>query len=671
MFRARVNGIARHSIRTRSSLCVLRGVTRLTCAVEGAFACAGKRTGSLALCRFPRHFRATSAVVKAAFTGEVAVCIRCATSLAAAPCAFVNLLAAGISFAVLLTPAIREVGGDSQGAIPSAYTAPPPPHVFRFPETHHPSWGQFVNSSSLDAIKEELLKVLEEEELNSRASYEEEFGLVPVAREPAMPVSLGQRGLWFLDQLDRHGATAYHIPRRVRLRGKLNLHALERALDRIVARHEALRTHFEVVDGELVQVIRPQMKFSLQVHDLSASNNPEEQARLQAQQEAAQPFDLGNGPLVRGQLLKLGAHEHILLATMHHIVSDGWSMGVLIREFSALYDAFSQGREDPLPALEIQYADYAAWQQRRMTGEVQQRQRDYWKQALSGAPELIELPTDRPRPAVQDYAGDSVDFSLDARLSQGVHALARRQGTTSFNVLLAAWASLAGRLSRQDEVVIGTPVANRTRTEVEPLIGYFVNTLALRIDLSGRPSVRELVRRVHEATLSAQAHQELPFEQVIEAVNPARSLAHAPLFQLMLAWQNGEDGEWSLGQVQMQGLATGNHVTKYDLGLNLREQDGCFAGEMEFAVALYDRDSIERQLRYFRALLSAMVEDDDRPAQQIDLLGATERGQLLSQFTQAKHYEVERSLQGVFEAQAALTPDAIALSDGTRQLSYA
>ncbi|RYF14633.1 MAG: amino acid adenylation domain-containing protein, partial [Comamonadaceae bacterium] len=486
------------------------------------------------------------------------------------------------------------------------------------------------------------------------------------------PLSFAQARLWFLTRLNEQASLAYHLASGVRLRGDLHVQALQRALDRIVERHEALRTHFELVNGEPVQRIRDRMAFPLEIRDLSVSGNVEEDARLQAQEEASEAFDLATGPLVRGRLLKLGGDEHLLLATMHHIVSDGWSMGVLIHEFSVLYEAFSQGRDDPLPPLQIQYADYAVWQRRRLTGDVQQRQLDYWTTTLSGAPELSELPTDRPRPAAQDHAGASVDFALDAALSRGVNALALRHGTTPFNVLLAAWASLTGRLSGQSDVVIGTSVANRTRTEVEPLIGFFVNTLALRIDLSGRPSVAELVARVHAATLSAQSHQDLPFEQVIEAVNPARSMAHSPLFQLMLAWQNNEEGELRLGQVQLQGVATGNALTKFDLSLNLGERDGCIAGDMQFATALYERASIERHLGYLKRLLAGMVDDETRPVQEIAVMPAAERQQVLHGLNDtAVRREAVQSVHGLFEAQAARTPDAVAVVFGDEALSYA
>jgi aryl carrier-like protein len=353
--------------------------------------------------------------------------------------------------------------------------------------------------------------------------------IVPAAREGALPLSFAQQRLWFLAQLDARAAAAYAMPGGVRLRGALDVAALQAALDRIVARHEALRTSFASVEGEPVQVIAaPEVGFALTHEDLSGHAAPEAELERLAAEEAGAPFDLEHGPLIRGRLVRLADDDHVLLVTMHHIVSDGWSMGVLVNELSALYAACSQGQPDPLPALPIQYADYAVWQRRWITGEVLQRQLDFWRAHLSGAPALLELPTDRPRPPVQDYAGASFGFAFDAELSAGLKALSQRHGSTLFMTLLASWAALLARLSGQSEVVIGTPVANRHRAEVEPLIGFFVNTQALRIDLSGSPTVAQLLAQVRATALAAQDHQDLPFEQLVEALSPSAAWPTAP-----------------------------------------------------------------------------------------------------------------------------------------------
>ncbi|MGS0897588.1 condensation domain-containing protein, partial [Burkholderia stagnalis] len=468
---------------------------------------------------------------------------------------------------------------------------------------------------SLDALKEELLSLLAEEESDLQAAHDD--GPAPVPRDAAMPLSFAQQRMWFLDRLDRRASAAYHVPAGVRLRGELDVAALRRALDRIVERHEVLRTRFEAEDGDPVQRIDALAPFALDEHDLRGLADAEDALLRHAEAESDTPFDLSAGPVVRGRLLRLDEHDHVLLVTMHHIVSDGWSMGVLIREFGALYHAFVAGRPDPLPPLAIQYADYAVWQRRRVSSEVLQQQLSYWKRTLRDAPALTTMPLDHPRPAVQDHTGDSVDVMLDASLVSRIKTLARRHGTTVFNVMLTAWAALAARLSGQDEVVIGTPMANRTNTELEPLIGFFVNTLALRIDLSGQPTVGGAVRRVHEAALAAQAHQDLPFEQVIEAVNPARSRAHTPLFQLMIVWQNYERGNFELSGLQLESVAPAQIMARFDLSLIMREHDGRIGLSLSFATSLFERASIERYLGYFEALLEAMVEDADVPIQRI------------------------------------------------------
>ncbi|HEV2146473.1 MAG TPA: amino acid adenylation domain-containing protein, partial [Longimicrobiaceae bacterium] len=319
----------------------------------------------------------------------------------------------------------------------------------------------------------------------------------PAERTAPLPLSFAQQRLWFLEQMGGVG-NAYHVPWRLRLRGELDRAALRQALDRIVARHEALRTTFSLAGGEPVQRIAPveESRFSLVEHDLRGEADAEEELRCLLVEEWSAPFDLERGPLIRGRLVRLGEDEHVLQVTMHHVVSDGWSMGVFTRELSALYAAFGRGEADPLPELPVQYADYAVWQRRWVEGEVLRQQAEYWRWTLSGAPELLELPADRPRPVVQDHAGASLGVALDEELTAGLKALSRRQGTTLFMTLLAGWAAVLSRLSGQEDLVVGTPTANRGRREIEGLIGFFVNTLALRLDLSGAPTVGELLERV-------------------------------------------------------------------------------------------------------------------------------------------------------------------------------
>ncbi|MBY6244154.1 condensation domain-containing protein, partial [Methylosinus sp. Sm6] len=446
-------------------------------------------------------------------------------------------------------------------------------------------------------------------------------------------LSFAQQRLWFLSRFDAAASVAYHIAGGVRLCGSLDAAALRRALDRIVERHEALRTTFVLATEEPEQKIgSSETGFHLVEHDLSGAADVEDALRRLFAREASEPFDLERGPLIRGRLARLGDNDHALLMTMHHIVSDGWSMGVLTRELSALYAAFSGGSPDPLPPLPAQYADYALWQRNWLNGERLERQADYWRRMLEGAPGLLELPTDRPRPPRQDFAGASVPVRLEASLTQGLEALARSRGATLYMALLAGWASLLGRLSGQREVVIGSPTANRARLEIEPLIGFFVNTLALRIDLSGSPDMDGLLSRVKTRTLEAQDHQDLPFEQVVEIAQPVRSLAHAPLFQALFAWQNAPEGTIEAAQLRLTAIAPPRENAQFDLSLVLWAAEGEIIGELNYATALFDRETIERHIGYWTQLLEGCVKNPATPMDEIEIIPEQERKLILEGF---------------------------------------
>ncbi|MDB6447179.1 condensation domain-containing protein, partial [Pseudomonas sp. 21TX0197] len=394
-----------------------------------------------------------------------------------------------------------------------------------------------------------------------------------VPRDQPLPLSLAQQRLWFLDQLDHAASVAYHMPAALHLRGHLDRHALQRALDRIVARHESLRTTFERIDGEARQRFAPaDSGFALTEHDLQALDSDARQQAVErlTRDEAREAFDLSAGPLIRGRLLRLAEEEHILLVTQHHIVSDGWSVAVLIGEFNALYAAFCQGLDDPLPPLALQYADYAAWQQQHLQGERLQAQVRFWQEHLTGAPALLELPADHPRPQVQSYQGAALALQLPAPLSARLRRFSQQQGLTPFMTLLGAWSILLSRLSNQAEVVVGTPVANRTRRETEALIGFFVNTLALRVDVQAHDRVEQLLARIKRITLDAYGHQDLPFEQVVEALQPERSLGHSPLFQAMLVLGNTpQDQALALPGLSLTPLAPATGTTQFDVSLSL------------------------------------------------------------------------------------------------------
>ena len=381
--------------------------------------------------------------------------------------------------------------------------------------------------------------------------------LVRVAREEPLLLSFAQQRLWFLDQFEP-GSAVYNIPSAVRLKGALDVRALERSLQEIVRRHEALRTTFRLAEGEVSQVIHAFSPAPLEVIDLGPLPPDEQEAAKQRwiDEEAQHPFDLRQGPLFRSMLLRLGDLEHILLLTMHHTVSDGWSQGVLMRELETLYAAFCVGAPSPLADLPIQYADYAVWQREWLQGETLERQLTYWKSHLSGAPALLELPTDRPRPAVQTFQGAVKHWELSEELTRGLNALSRQEDATLFMTLLAVFQVLLARYSGQEDIVVGTAIANRTRAEVEDLIGFFLNTLALRGDLSGNPSFVELLGRVREAALGAYAHQDLPFEKLVEELQPQRSMSHSPLFQVMFVIRNASTGERELEHLRMRRSKT-------------------------------------------------------------------------------------------------------------------
>jgi amino acid adenylation domain-containing protein len=495
--------------------------------------------------------------------------------------------------------------------------------------------------------------------------------LVPITREGPVDLSFAQQRLWFLTQFE--GASeAYHIPLGLRLKGELNREALTRALGRIVERHESLRTTFARVDGRPVQVIgEPEKGLQLREHDLSGRSSAEEELAALAKREATESFDLESGPLVRGRLIRMGETDHALLLTMHHIVSDGWSVGVLAEEMSALYGAYVRGEEDNLPPHPIQYADYAEWQRESLSGEVWTRQAEYWKRALLGAPGLLELPADRPRPAEQDYTGGTVGIELGEGLTRELKALSQRHGTTLYMTLMAGWGALLSRLSRQEEVVVGTPVANRTRKEIEGLIGFFVNTLALRIDAGGSPTVVELLERVKARVLEAQENQDIPFEQVVEITQPARSLSHSPVFQSMFTWQNTPEGALALPGLEVTPMPAVQLASTFDVTLSLQEERDGIAGWAEYATALFDRSTIERYLGYWKRLLEGMVANEQALVDRLPLLNEIERRQVVEEWNATEtEYPREKCIHELFEEHAAKNPDAIAVVSGNQRISY-
>nr|WP_280950027.1 non-ribosomal peptide synthetase [Methylocystis bryophila] len=502
-------------------------------------------------------------------------------------------------------------------------------------------------------------------------------GIRRAERDGSLPLSFAQRRLWFMEQLSP-GEASYNVPAALRLLGELNVAAFSLAVNAIVQRHEALRTTFVVRDGVAAQVIAPALELAAPVVDLSGLDQAAQEVEAQRllSEAARRPFDLAVGPLLRVLVLDLGfrpatgEREHIVAFTLHHIVTDGWSTDVLLREFVTLYEAFAAGRPSPLPDLSIQYADYAVWQRDWLAGAVLDRQLAYWRERLAGAPAL-NLPTDRPRPAVQDHAGATYGFEVPQRVAEGLARLGRREGATLFMVLLAGFQLLLSRYSGQNDVSVGTPVANRRRVELEGLIGFFVNTLVLRTDLSGDPSFRTLLARVRETALGAQAHQDLPFERLVEEVQPVRDLSRDPLFQVMFVLQNAPMQELTLSGLRAEPVATESGASKFDLTLAVIDTGEGLNASFEYATALFDAGTIERLAGHYCTLLEGIVADPERRLSELPLLGEAERRRILVEWNQtAADYPRDRLLHELFEDRAAQTPAATAVVFEDAQLAY-
>ncbi|WP_154841066.1 non-ribosomal peptide synthetase, partial [Burkholderia pseudomallei] len=496
---------------------------------------------------------------------------------------------------------------------------------------------------------------------------------IPLApRDGRIALSLAQQRLWFLTQLEGV-SEAYHMSGAVRLDGLLNREVLQRALNRIVMRHEALRTCFAREEGEPIQVIQPHADLTMSYHDLREAEQSEQRAKDLSQAHASAPFDLSRDLPVRVLLLQLEDEAHVVQVVMHHIASDGWSVGVFLQELSALYGSFIAEQGDPLAPLPLQYADYAAWQRRWLASGQLEKQGAFWQTNLSGAPTLLELPTDRPRPPKQSHAGASVEVKLGAALSERVKRLSQRHGVTPYMTLLSSWAAVLSRLSGQEEVVIGSPVAGRNRTEVETLIGFFVNTLALRLDLSSEPTVGELLKRTKAQVLSAQAHQDLPFDQVVERVKPPRSTAHPPLFQVMFDWHNTPARALTMPGLTVSVASTETTTSQYDLVLSMQERNGDIVGHLNYATALFDEQTARRYARYWRRLLEGMTAGSANVSvARLPLLDEAEREQVVHEWNATERaYPIRQCIHQLFEAQAARTPNAIAIAIGDERVTYA
>ena len=495
----------------------------------------------------------------------------------------------------------------------------------------------------------------------------------PIAARPrpaSIPLSFAQERLWFLYQFDSR-STAYNLPAVLRLHGRLDESALEACFGEIVRRHEALRTTFAMLEERAVQRIAAPPDWRLPIVDLAALPEALRNAAVRGlvEQEGRLPFDLESGWLLRTWLLRLSAEDRILLLNMHHIVSDGWSMGVLVREAVTLYAAAVRGEPSPLAELPVQYADFALWQREWLSGEVLERQLDYWRRHLAGAPERIELPTDRPRPPIQAHRGAREMWAPSGSLAASLRVRARQESATPFMALLAGFAALLGRYTGQDRVVIGTPIANRNRTEIEPLIGFFVNTLALHLELEGDPSLRDLLAQVRGVALEAYAHQDVPFEKLVEELQPERDLSRQPLFQVMLALQNLPAGAGGAPGLAIQPVPRPETASKFDLSLFVEEEGLSVVSEHDRD--LFDRTTIQRLLRHFERFIAAMAESPESRLSECSLLEPSERHQVVAEWNDTRReYRRGVCLHELITEQVARTPEAVAVVYKGAALSY-
>ncbi|MDQ3810178.1 MAG: amino acid adenylation domain-containing protein, partial [Chloroflexota bacterium] len=496
--------------------------------------------------------------------------------------------------------------------------------------------------------------------------------LIGEQRRYALP-SFAQQRLWLLDQLEPK-STAYNVMAGMRLRGALHVPALEASLRMIVGRHDVLRTHFTSLAGQPLQVIDGVNRVELEHVDLHRVR-PAERERALAElvaAEARQPFDLGSGPLIRFLLAHLHHGEHALILAGHHSICDGWSMGVLARELAAVYPALARGGSpDPEP-LPLQYADFATWQRQLLSGAQLERQLSYWRGHLGGDLPALELPTDRPRPPTQSYRGAIERLSLAPALVEALEGLSQSAGATLFMTLLASFQTLLQRYSGQDQVVVGTPIANRARPEFEDLIGLFVNTLVLRTDFSGRPSFRDLLGRVREVALGAYAHQDLPFERLVEELRPVRDSSRTPLFQVLFVMQNTPRANPRLPGIDVEPLRIQTDTAKFDLSLSLEPATDGLAATLEYATDLFEADTARRMLGHWQVLLEAIAANPDQAVADLPLLSQAERRMVVEDFNNTVvDYGVEACLHDLVQAQAERTPDVIAAVLDDDQLTYA
>ncbi len=526
----------------------------------------------------------------------------------------------------------------------------------------------------LAALSPAQRKLLELRLMQKNRRVKTPQGIEPRADRETAPLSYNQQGLWVLNQL-MPGESLYHSPTAARLTGSLNVEALIKTLQTIVARHDGLRTIFKIVDGTPQQVVQ-EFTLDVPVIDLSekSESEREEEALGILRHEARRPFDLSQGPLIRANVLRMQPQEHILLVTMHHIVTDGWSIGIFHRELSALYEAFASGEPSPLPELPVQYGDYSVWQREWFDGALYESQLKYWKQQFAALPPALELPTDHPRPKVQAYRafrGAQQTITLPADLTKRLKTLCQKENVTLFMMLMAAYQVLLHRYTGEEDIVVGTPIAGRQMPETEELIGLFINTLAMRTDLSGDVTFRRLLERVKQASLGAYAHQDLPFERLVKELQPERTLAHNPLFQVMFVLQSEEILPLQLPGLKVEHFRVDNIMANFDLTFDAVERGDELDCLFESNADLFENETIARMLTHFRTLLEGIVENPGRKISELPMLTESERHRLLVEWNKTKtNYPSNNCIQELFEQQVSSTPAAVALVWDDRSLTY-
>ncbi|MTJ29412.1 non-ribosomal peptide synthetase [Aphanizomenon sp. UHCC 0183] len=521
--------------------------------------------------------------------------------------------------------------------------------------------------NSLTNQKRDLLKLL----LNKKGINLQTEIILPRPNSEAAPLSFGQEQLWFLSQIQDN--TTYNMPLALQISGSLNISVLEQAITEIVRRHEILRTNFQQIEGKNLQVIRQEINIGLQVINLEKIPAKEQLQNVQQliNQETNKIFNLSEDDLFQSTLYQLNQNSYVLLLNMHHIISDGWSTGILLQELSTLYAAYLAGNESPLPELQIQYADYAIWQKEKFTSEIREKQLNYWQQQLADIPPLLELPTDKPRPPVQSFRGGIWEFSINSNLSQKIRTLTQQSDTTLFMTMLAAFVILLYRYSGQDDILIGSPMAGRNRQEIQSLIGYFVNTVVLRTKLTGNPNFREILNQVRQVATDAHNYQDIPYNQVVEALNPQRNLSYNPVFQILFDLQHSLTDKSQLPGLTLQPFLGEHSTSKFDLSLIIEDRGTELIGVWEYSSDLFTQETISRITENFQTLLNGIVNNPETPINQLPIISAFEQQQILEKWNNTQQdYPASFCIHELFAQQVIKTPDSIAVKFGNQQLTY-